>query len=203
MASTIVSAVTEGVLVITVAGHGVIKLNPADYSDGIREMAMLHGFKQKIVDAAALSRNEATGASATAADKFQAMRDVEHQLLSGDWNRRATGGDGTATAGLLIAALVRVTGNDLATVRATVDAWSGEQQAAMRADPAVAPIIATIKAERAATKPTVGPKVDVGGLLEGLMGRAMVGKANPGELATHDRTGAVPTPAKVKAKTKG
>lgn len=170
MTSTINATIEGGLLSINVAGHGTIQVAPAAFSDEIVRQAVLHGFKQKIVDAAALSRNPLTGASATAGDKYHAMLDVVHQLSAGDWNRRATG-DGMASAGLLVAALVRVTGNELAAVEATVKGWTPEQQAAMRADAAVAPTIATIKAERAAGRIKAdAPKVDTGGLLAGLMG---------------------------------
>lgn len=57
------------------------------------DYAALHGFKQRLGDMAALSRNPDTGLPATPADKFEAiMRGVEH-YHSGtpDWNLRATG----------------------------------------------------------------------------------------------------------------
>lgn len=174
----------NGTLTIACAGQ-TITVRLGDFNDSIREAAMLHGFKQKIVDAAALSVNPDTGKSATAEDKLLAMRDVVTQLSQGDWNRRATG-DGTGNQGLLVAALIRVTGNDAATVEATVGAWDAATQAAMRASPQVAPVIATIKAERAAKRPEVA-RVDAGALLSGLM-------AQTGKLKT---TPVAQTPVKV------
>lgn len=155
-------------LLIRCNGQDIV-IDPLEFSTEIRQSAMLHGFKQKIVDAAALSVNPDTGKSATPTDKLLAMRDVVAQLTQGDWNRRATG-DGTGNQGLLVAALIRVTGNDAETVEKTVAGWDAATQAAMRASPAVAPMIATIKAERAAKKPGVA-QVDAGALLQGLMGK--------------------------------
>lgn len=178
MASVINSTVREdGKLEIVVmngsAKVGGFVIDPMDFSASIRAQAALHGFKQKIVDAAALPVDPDTGKAATPEMKFHAMRDVVGQLSEGDWNRRATG-DGTSGMGLLVAALVRVTGNDREAIEATVSKWSKEEQAAMRATAAVAPIIAQIKAERAARRPGDDKTpVDTGKLLGALMGSAV------------------------------
>lgn len=165
MASTIETRVTDGQLEIMCDGN-TIAIDPRALPDNIREAAVLHGLKQKIVDAAAMSRDPETGASATANQKFHAMNDVATQLMQGDWNRRAAGGGGQASAGLLVAALARLTGKPVGEVAGTVKGWTPEQQSAMRASPQVAPIIAQIKAERGLT-PTAG--VDAEKLLGELM----------------------------------
>lgn len=164
---TISTTVANGKLVIACNGQTLV-IDPLSYSNEIREAAMIHGFKQKVCDAAALSRDEGTGKPATPADKLAAMREVEVQLAQGDWNRRATG-DGTAGMGLLVAALVRLSGKPRVEVEATVEGWTKEEQAAMRATSAVAPIIAAIKAERGAK----GTPVDVSGLLAAFAGPAV------------------------------
>lgn len=164
---TVSATIAQGVLTIVCDGK-TLTIDPANFSADVRNYAMLHGFKQKIVDAAALSRDEATGRSASPMEKFAAMADVATQLAEGDWNKRATG-DGTAGVGLLVSALMRLTGKDRAEIEPVVEGWTKEQQAAMRASAEVAPIIATIKAERAAKKGTDSAPVDVGALLAGLV----------------------------------
>lgn len=138
----------DGLLVIEVAGVGTLTLDPKALPPANRAYAEWHGLKQKIVDTAALERNKDTGASATPQEKFDAMRDqVEHLLAGGDWNRRPTGGSGNA--GLLVEALVRVSGQSVDEVRAFVATMDDKTQSAMRGDTAIAPVIAEIKAERA------------------------------------------------------
>ena len=57
----------NGSLRIDVVGFPTLTMQLRDLSDAMVEQAALHGLKQKIVDAAALSRNPDTGRSATAA----------------------------------------------------------------------------------------------------------------------------------------
>jgi hypothetical protein len=165
--STITTRIEGNILTIECNG-GKIVVNPAEFARNIVDAAVLHGFKQKIIDAAALSRDEETGRPATPAQKLAAMEDVVAQLREGDWNRRATG-DGTSGSGLLVVALMRLTGKDRDAVEATVAGWSKEQQAAMRASAQVAPVIATIKAERAAKAGQKAAPVDVSGLLASIL----------------------------------
>ncbi len=164
---TIAATIDAGILTIVCDGK-TLRIDPATFSPEIRLAAMLHGFKQKVVDAAALSRDEATGQSATPGQKFYAMNDVVTQLTEGDWNKRAQG-DGSAGVGLLVSALMRLTGKARAEIDPVVEAWTKDQQRAMRESAEIAPIIAQIKAERAAKKGSDAPAVDVGALLGGLM----------------------------------
>ena len=116
----------------------------------IRQHAMMHGFKQKLVDAAAMSRNPETGRAATIADKKAAVREVYDRLLSGEWNKVREGGGGAG--GLLFTAICRLYATKTADeLRAWLDGKTDEQKAALRVNPKIAPIIAAIKAERAKT----------------------------------------------------
>jgi len=123
-----------------------MSLDPA-----IREAAMMHGLKQKIGDAAAISRNPDTGRSATTADKIAAMEEVRERLLAGAWNKgREGGGEGTGSGGLLFRALCRVKADKTpAEVRAFLDGLDKAQQAALRKVPAVAAAIDEIRAASA------------------------------------------------------
>lgn len=144
-------------LVIEFAHGKRIELNPFDLIDGIREQAIYHGLKQKLVDAAAISRNPETGRSASIEDKYQAVKTVYDRLLAGHWNA-VRGEGGTGTGGLLFAALCRMyagrkTEDELREWLATKDK---KAQAELRKNPKVATIIEQIKAERGADDDDVG-----------------------------------------------
>ena len=117
--------------------------------DAIRTQAMMHGLKQKIGDAAAISRNPDTGRSATTDDKFDAMAEVLNRLLSGAWNKTREGGDGSGAGGLLFKALCKVKADKTpAEVHAYLEARTKEEQAALRKVPAIAAAIEDLRAAR-------------------------------------------------------
>lgn len=68
----------------------VIDANKLDQR--VIDAAIVHGLTQKIIDAAALSRNPDTGRAATPEDKFNAMRAVADRLQAGEWNATKGGG---------------------------------------------------------------------------------------------------------------
>lgn len=119
-------------------------------SPDIAAWATLHGIKQKLVDAAAISRNPDTGRSATVQDKWAAIQEV-FDRITGDnptWNAIREGGG--QTGGLLLAALTRMQPTK---TREQLETWlatkSDKEKAALRLNPRVAAVIETIKAERA------------------------------------------------------
>lgn len=114
--------------------------------DGMLYMAAIHGLKQKLVDAAAISRNPETGRAATVEDKYQAVKTVYDRLLTGQWNATREGG---ATGGLLLQALIRMydgrrTPEDVKNFLANK---TDAEKAALRKNPRVAQIIEEIRAE--------------------------------------------------------
>ena len=144
-------------LVIEFAHGKRIELNPVDLADSVYKQAVYHGLKQKLVDAAAISRNPETGRSASIEDKYQAVKTVYDRLLAGQWNA-VRGEGGTGTGGLLFAALCRMyagrkTEEELREWLATKDK---KAQAELRKNPKVAAIIEQIKAERGADDEDVG-----------------------------------------------
>lgn len=144
----------NGSLRIDVVGFTPLMVQIRDLSDAMLEQAVLHGLKQKIVDAAALSRNPDTGRSATAADKYNAMREVLDRVIAGEWNKTRGDGTGTGSGGLLFAALCRLyTVKTPEDIRAFLDGKTTAEQAALRKNPKVAAVIETIKAERAKDAP--------------------------------------------------
>ena len=129
----------------------IISLDAMTLTPEIREAAMMHGLKQKIGDAGAISRNPETGRSATTGDKFDAMREVFERLTATrpQWNKTREGG-GDGAGGLLFKALCKIKADKTpAEVRAYLEARTKEEQAALRKVPAIAAAIEEIKAANA------------------------------------------------------
>lgn len=114
-----------------------------ELNDEIKTMAMLHGIKQKVGDAAAIAKNKDTGKSATTADKAEAMAAIAERLLNGDWNVRTTGTSADGT--LLVQALVQLMGKTRNDVIAFLETKTKEQKKALRANPKIAAKIAEIQ----------------------------------------------------------
>lgn len=115
--------------------------------------AALHGFKQRISDMAALSRNPDTGAPATPADKFEAIcRGVEHYMSgTGDWNLRAAAGERTSgELGLLARAVAELKGRDVIEVRDWLKGKTEAERKALAIAPAIKPILDRMREEAAA-----------------------------------------------------
>lgn len=151
---------------LTFAHGESLEITAGQLSADLRAYALVHGLKQKLVDAAAISRNPDTGRSATIEDKFAAVKEVYDRLLAGEWNKRREAGTATG-GGLLLQALMRLyagrkTEEEL---RAYLDKLTDKEQAAIRASARVAPIIAAIKEERDAKK---AKDVNADDLLAGL-----------------------------------
>jgi hypothetical protein len=124
-------------------------IDVCDLSTTISQQALVHGLKQKLVDAAAISRNAITGQSATVYDKYEAVRAVYDRLLAGDWNAPREGGG--LTGGLLLKALVRMY-DGRKTVEQLTEFLAGKtdpEKAALKKNAKIAAIIVEIQSERA------------------------------------------------------
>ena len=133
-------------------------------SEHLKQMAIFHGVKQKLVDAAAISRDPSTGRAATIETKYAAVEEIYSRITTGGtWNKGRTGETTTGTGGLLYAALVRLYDGKQTpeAVRAFLDKKTDAEQAKMRTNPRIAPIILEIRAERAAAAAAKTP--DAGG----------------------------------------
>lgn len=155
----------EGQILITfkVVGAGATTLNLGLVSQSNKDRATVHGFIQRISDAAALSRNPANGQPASPADKLAAMEEVVQHYASGteEWTRKRAGGVRVSTdARLLLDALVRMYPTK---TREHLQGWlkarTETEQASLMAEERVKATIDQIRSERA-------PKdVDAGALL--------------------------------------
>lgn len=111
MKSNSVVAVTQydNKLTFTVKDVGAFTFDPDKASAINRAKAMMHGFKQRISDGAALARDTETGLSATPEAKFVRMKQIaEHYMAGGDdWELRVAApkgeGDGTWLCKALVA----------------------------------------------------------------------------------------------------
>lgn len=160
---------TDGLhLTLTFADGRELVVEMAKLSAEIQRQAIIHGLKQKLCDAAAISRDPTTGRAATIDTKFEAVKEVFDRITSpeGEWNKKREAGTG-GSGGLLLAALVRMyagrkTKED---IRTFLDGKTLAEQAALRKNPRIAEIIEEIKAERAKDS---GDSVDSDAMLDEL-----------------------------------
>lgn len=127
-------------MTLTFGNGSELRLELGQLTADIATQAMWHGLKQKLVDAAAISRDPDTGRSATIADKYDAVREVYDRLLAGEWNKTREGGGGSG--GLLLRALVIAYPNKTReALIAYLDGKSKVEQAALRKTAKLAAII--------------------------------------------------------------
>lgn len=138
----------------------ILTTDPAQLSEDIRATALLHGLKAKLVDAAALLCNKETGRSPSIEDKIEAVREVHARITSpnGTWNKiRGDGESSGGGTGLLVRALMAVTGQTRGETEETLATCTKEEVVTLRNMPKIAAKIAEFKA--------AASKVDAGALL--------------------------------------
>ena len=164
------AAVEEnGTLVLTFRHGEVLRVHPESLHPEIQRAAMIHGLKQKLVDAAAISRDTATGRAATIITKFDAVKEIFDRITGAggkapSWNKSRAGGAG-GQGGLLARAIARYKNVEVAAAKAYLDRLTDAQKQALRVDPRIATIINDLRAESA--KPA---GIDTDALLGGLDG---------------------------------
>ena len=146
--ATITAAINGNTLTLTFANGETLTMRADALNSNVQQYAMMHGLKQKLVDAAAISRNPETGRAATVDDKYQAVNAVYNRLLSGQWNATREGGGNVG--GLLAQALTRMyagrkTAED---IKAFLAEKTDAEKTALRKNPRVAQIIEEIRAEQ-------------------------------------------------------
>ena len=157
----------NGMLVLTFRHGETLKLHPESLAPEIQRAALLHGLKQKLVDAAAISRDPTTGRAATIATKYEAVREVFDRITgeAPSWNKPREGSGGGGAGGLLFRALCRMYAGRQTpeAVKGYLDGLTDKQKQALRVDSRVAKIIEEIRAE--SDRPT---GVNTDALLAGL-----------------------------------
>lgn len=134
-------------LLLQFANGEMLSITASQLQQPIMEYAIFHGLKQKLVDAAAISRNPENGRAASIDDKFQAVKAVYDRLLAGQWNANREGG-GANSGGLLFKALCRMYSTKSPEQITTYLAGKTDaEKTALRKNPKVARIIEEIRAE--------------------------------------------------------
>lgn len=137
-----------GGLALQFANGKELAITSAMLSPEIMEHAIWHGIKQKLVDAAAISRNTETGRPATIEDKYQAVKTVFDRITSADgtWNAVREGGAGAA-GGLLLRALCKMYEGKKTKEQLVeyLETKTPEQKTALRKNPKVAAIIEELR----------------------------------------------------------
>ena len=152
MANFIETNVAGDVLTLSFANGEVLTVNVATLSGEIRVAATLHGLKQKLCDAAAISRNPETGRSATIEDKYAAVREVFDRITSaeGTWNKVREGGAGGNSGGLLFRALCIIYEGKRTPAQITefLAKLNDADKAALRKQPRVKSVIDELRPEK-------------------------------------------------------
>jgi len=160
--SAISVTITGDVIDLQFSSGDYIKFAASEMGHAICQQAMMHGFKQKLVDAAAMSCNPDTGRPATIDDKYNAVREVYERLSHNEWNKTREGG--ATSGGLLFRALCELYSTKTPEqIREFMDKKSPAEQAALRSVPKISAIIDRIKAESAKSS-----GIDTDALLDGL-----------------------------------
>ena len=146
--ATITVTAAANTLTLEFAHGKTLRIYMDTLPQSIIDAATIHGLKQKLVDAAAISRNTDTGRAASVEDKYNAVKTVFDRITSenGTWNAVRDGGAGVS-GGLLLRALCRMyegkkTKEQLVEYLATK---SAEQKTALRKNPKIAEIIEELK----------------------------------------------------------
>lgn len=131
--------------------HGKsIRIDASQLTEDIRQAAMMHGLKQKCVDAAAIARDPNTGKSATLETKYQAVKEIADRLLIDKvWNK---GREGVGKGGILLQALYQYYGGrkSLDDLREFLEKMSNAQKIALERNPKIKVIVDELLAERTA-----------------------------------------------------
>ena len=161
------SVADDGTLVLTFRHGEVLRVHPESLAPEIQRTAMIHGLKQKLVDAAAISRDTTTGRAATIITKFDAVKEIFDRITGAggeapSWNKPRAGGAG-GQGGLLARAIARYKNVPVEAAKAYLDRLTDAQKQALRVDPRIATIINELRLESA--KPA---GIDTDALLGGL-----------------------------------
>jgi hypothetical protein len=142
--SVITHEIVDNELVFTVVGAGKLTFQPQAVSETNRHRAELHGWIQRISDAAAISRDPETGKPATALEKYEAMKALVDHYETGtsEWSRVRVGG-GEVKGQLFKALCVIYPAKTPDDIRAWLDGKSKDEKKALRQSKKVRDAIAS------------------------------------------------------------
>jgi hypothetical protein len=150
------------ILTITFSTGHFLEVDVTKLTPEMQAQAMLHGMKQKLVDAAAIARDTTTGRAVTIETKIDAVREVYDRVVTcGVWNKVRGDGSGKGSKSYLCEALMEITGKTRESITAYMASKTKEDLSALKSTPRIATIIARIEAAKV-------DGVDVEGLLDEL-----------------------------------
>lgn len=148
---------------VTFSNGKDLAIDTSTLTPEIQRMAMLHGIKQKLVDAGAIARNTDTGLSASIDDKHAAVAEVHARLIgpNATWNKERGNGGEKPTKGkdLLPLAIMEMTGKDRAYVDQFLSSKTKAEREALKKNPRVLEAMSKLQAT------TVSNGVDTDALL--------------------------------------
>lgn len=159
--SVIATTIEGSLLTIAVLGKEPIRFDAAGCSNANNDYAMMHGWKQRLCDTAAIGADPKASVEQRAEAKYRAIRELAEYYLSGDvpWKQVSSGG---GDGGMLLTALCRLRPNKTMQECADfLDSRTAEQLRVVKAIPEVIALMNQIRVERA-------PKMDTGGALDAL-----------------------------------
>lgn len=123
-----VSRQENGNILIQVKDQPDLIFDEQRASEANREYARFNGWKQRFVDAAALSRDTTNGASASPREKYEAIKELVDFYHEGgaEWART---GDGIGQKSITLEAIARVKGITCEQAEAEVAAFAGKKYA--------------------------------------------------------------------------
>lgn len=144
------ATINEQIITLAFSDGRTLTIDAATLSPDIQEAAIMHGLKQKLVDGAAIARNPDTGRSATIDDKYNAVKEILDRISgeNGTWNKVRGDGTGASGGGLLLSALMRLTGKSKTAIEEFLAGKSKEEKAALRDNEKVAAIMAELRAAK-------------------------------------------------------
>lgn len=138
------ASIAHRTLTLAFSNGETLAIDADTLTDVICEQALMHGLKQKLVDAAAISRNPDTGRTASIDDKYNAVKEVYDRLLAGQWNKNREGG--SVKGGMLFRALcIMYADKSPEAIRAFLEKKTAAEKTALRNTKKIADIIATFK----------------------------------------------------------
>lgn len=142
--------ITGNILTITFGDTRQIFLDATKLDESIRAQALMHGLKQKTIDAGAIPRDTVTGRSPSVSDKYDAIKEVVDRITGPApvWNKIRDGGVSSAND-TLARALAELSGKTREDMLAKVESSSKEEIATLRKHPSVAKILLRMATENA------------------------------------------------------
>ena len=142
--------VRTGLMKFVVEGIGAVELDTNKVHASNREYAMFYGFKQRIADKAAQSRDEKTGLPASPRVKFAAMEAMVRHFESGSdqWTMRASRGPDEGMTVLGEAIMLWKPSSNRDEVLAKLVAMTKAQRDALMIEPQLRPFVDKVRAEQ-------------------------------------------------------